>query len=137
MRWLPVFLWASLIFFLSSFTNPYQALLPKNIQYGNEIHILNISIQTEKVGELSHLFAYIVFGSLIIRTINLRPHKSAIWLAWGISILSALSDEFHQLFVPGRTFQLMDLAVDSFGSLVGILVYKWIESHQRNGAHLE
>ena len=32
----------------------------------------------------------------------------------------ALSDEIHQIFVPGRAFQLVDLAVDLAGVAVGI-----------------
>ena len=36
-----------------------------------------------------------------------------------ISTLYGLSDECHQLFVPGRTFDLLDLAADAVGSAAG------------------
>ena len=47
-------------------------------------------------------------------------------ISWGvvtgaiaISTVYGLSDEYHQLFVPGRTFDLLDLAADAVGSAAG------------------
>ena len=36
----------------------------------------------------------------------------------------ALSDEIHQLFVPGRAFQVIDLIIDFLGILFGVYLYK-------------
>jgi VanZ family protein len=33
-------------------------------------------------------------------------------------------DEVHQLFVPGRAFQVSDLAMDTAGSIIGI-AFMW------------
>ncbi len=41
-----------------------------------------------------------------------------------IAMLYALSDETHQLFVPGRAFQVIDLVVDFLGVLGGAYLYK-------------
>jgi VanZ family protein len=38
-------------------------------------------------------------------------------------VLYAISDEVHQLFVPGRGAQVTDVMIDSFGAFVGIGVY--------------
>jgi len=38
-------------------------------------------------------------------------------------ILYALSDEFHQVFVPGRDPKLSDVLVDSAGTGLGIGLY--------------
>jgi VanZ family protein len=131
--WLPVVLWAWMIFFLSSYSNPYQALIPMNIYEGRNISLLNLTIQTEIVGEVSHLFIYFVLGGLILRALIPSSHPSTVWYAWGIAILYSLGDEIHQIFVPGREFQLEDLAVDTIGALVGVLIYKWIASRERVG----
>ena len=40
-------------------------------------------------------------------------------IAWGY----AFTDEIHQIFVPGRAFQLIDLTVNLFGILLGIGVF--------------
>jgi hypothetical protein len=40
-----------------------------------------------------------------------------------IASLFAFSDEIHQLFVPGRAFQLIDLIIDFIGILFGVFLY--------------
>lgn len=40
-----------------------------------------------------------------------------------ICILYAISDEVHQLFVPGRGGQVRDVIIDSAGAIAGILGY--------------
>lgn len=46
----------------------------------------------------------------------------AFTLALGICILYAISDEFHQLFVPGRGGQIRDVLIDSTGAIVGVAI---------------
>jgi len=36
----------------------------------------------------------------------------------------AVSDEFHQYFVPGRGPRWGDVMLDSFGAALGIIIYK-------------
>ena len=45
------------------------------------------------------------------------------FLALTISILYALSDEFHQFFIPNRTASIWDFLVDMFGVCVGMFIY--------------
>ena len=42
--------------------------------------------------------------------------------AWIFCILYAMSDEFHQLFVPGRSGEIRDICIDSLGALLGIII---------------
>lgn len=42
--------------------------------------------------------------------------------AWGISTAYAATDEFHQIFVPGRAGMVTDVMIDSSGALAGILL---------------
>ena len=37
----------------------------------------------------------------------------------GASVLYGLTDEFHQMFVPGRTAAWDDVAADGYGALIG------------------
>ena len=41
-------------------------------------------------------------------------------------LLYASSDEFHQIFVSGRTASVKDVLIDTCGSIVGILSYYFI-----------
>ena len=43
-----------------------------------------------------------------------------------ICIIYAISDEVHQILVPGREFQYIDIMIDSLGSISGILLIKKI-----------
>jgi VanZ family protein len=58
------------------------------------------------------LYAGLIFT---ISSFPLPPPKQVFILAIIFSILYALSDEIHQFFVPGREFDLWDLAADSLG----------------------
>lgn len=42
------------------------------------------------------------------------------WLAFGLTVLYALSDEFHQSFVPGRTPSLRDVLIDGAGAALAL-----------------
>lgn len=54
-----------------------------------------------------------------------EPYATILWkyilLAWMLTTLYACTDEFHQLFVPGRSGQITDVMIDSSGGLAGIL----------------
>lgn len=51
-------------------------------------------------------------------------NKKCILLILCICILYAISDEIHQMFVPGRGAQGRDIVIDSVGSVVGIIFGK-------------
>ena len=42
--------------------------------------------------------------------------------AWGISVLYAISDEYHQTFVAGRHGSWVDVAIDSMGAALVVLL---------------
>ena len=51
---------------------------------------------------------------------------NANWKAGALAILYAISDEFHQSFVPGRNASVIDIGIDTIGislSLLGAYVY--------------
>ena len=61
----------------------------------------------------------ILVGALVLNFLNIEKQ---FLLAWGVCVIYAMSDEFHQLFVPGRTCKLTDVLIDSSGSLLGICI---------------
>ena len=70
---------------------------------------------------LFHFFEYSFLGFLFYQSISVdnlldvKPLHGAVL----IGILFALSDEYHQSFVPGRHMSLMDIIFDSLGILFG------------------
>jgi VanZ family protein len=77
-------------------------------------------------GELSfyhvHLVAYAGLGALAARATGTGLRGVSWRAALGAILISSLygvSDEYHQLFVPGRSFDVLDIAADTIGSVVG------------------
>ena len=58
--------------------------------------------------------------------------KLTIWISWLTGTLYALSDEFHQRFVPGRSCSLRDVLIDSAGCLSGILITVILKSRKQS-----
>jgi len=101
-RWLPVAVWMGMIYFLSA-----QSTLPK----------LDVSWLDEVLRIAGHFFQYAVLGFLLARAIIRDGDASRLKLAWVIAfaVLYALSDEWHQSFVPGRDASVLDVGVDALG----------------------
>ena len=75
-----------------------------------------------------HAFSYGVLTWLYCRA--LRPHfrdsRTLRTVCVGLSVAYALSDEVHQIFVPGRNGTLLDVAVDSVGASGAMLLDRWL-----------
>lgn len=65
----------------------------------------------------AHFFAYLILGILEVNAVKRS----------GICVLYAVSDEVHQLFVSGRSGQVIDVLIDSAGTVVGIGVYLLVD----------
>ncbi len=69
----------------------------------------------------AHFSVYLVLGFLCFLAMNTYSVKlkTKFLSALTISLLYAISDEIHQLFVPGRAGQIRDVFIDFSGALVG------------------
>lgn len=80
------------------------------------------------VRKYAHFTSYLILGILVMNAF--RKSEVMGFNAFLFSLifcgLYAVSDEVHQLFVPGRGAQVTDVMIDSAGSFVGIGMYKVI-----------
>jgi VanZ family protein len=122
-RWLPVLLWAALIFLVSADQNPYL-FLPTTMRQPVQVAGITLSVD-ELFGIPGHLSEYAILGVLTTRALiwQHKPNQKLFAIAIALCAAYALSDEIHQLFVPGRAFQIQDLVIDSAGILIGITLY--------------
>ncbi|MFH1503445.1 MAG: VanZ family protein [Candidatus Diapherotrites archaeon] len=74
-------------------------------------------------------FMLTFFLSLTIT--NKKISNKTILITLLISLTYALSDEFHQLFVPGRFASLKDILIDGIGSLCAVLSIKQINKFNK------
>ena len=69
-----------------------------------------------------HVVAYAGLAALAARATS-RGLRNVSWRAIGAAIFIAslygVFDEYHQMFVPGRTFDAYDMLADALGSVVG------------------
>ena len=107
-RWLPMLAWMALIFYVS---HQPSADIP---QFGTWDLLV-------KKG--SHFGAYFILA----------------WLArfalgrwdWALLLTAvyAVSDEYHQTFVPGRDGNLLDVLIDTLGGLAAWASHRWLMDH--------
>jgi len=86
------------------------------------------------VDKLEHSVEFLVLGLLLFFSFHytasakIRDHAWA--MAIMVGILYAISDEVHQIFVPDRTADLLDLLVDSAGISVASMVGVWMSERR-------
>jgi VanZ family protein len=106
--WLPVIAWAAVLFGLSS--------IP-----GHEIPTIEFSYGDKIV----HCGIYGVLGALCFRALRLTTRLRvvpAILVVPLIVLTYGISDEFHQMFVPQRSSEVLDVVADVVGGALGAIV---------------
>jgi predicted MPP superfamily phosphohydrolase/VanZ family protein len=133
LSWIATAAWMAFIFFMSHQT----ANESNELSVGLSEKIITVlkslypSIQEDGfplnhyVRKSAHFFTYMVLGILTCNAllIGKRNEKKAYIQGLIICVLYAVSDEIHQLFVPGRGGQVKDVLLDSAGSLTSLFVY--------------
>ena len=77
------------------------------------------------IRKLAHFTLYAIGGILIANYINTYNIKDKNKIIYSICIGAtyACTDEFHQLFVEGRSGQLTDVLIDSLGVATGVCIF--------------
>ena len=83
-----------------------------------EIIVKNSSFYVRKI---AHITEYLILGILMFNALK-QFNILNIYYAIILCVLYSCTDEFHQLFVPGRSGQITDVMLDSVGCLVGCLL---------------
>ena len=125
--WLPVFLWCGLIFTMSSIpTLPKVGFIWWDFIMKKSAHLIEYAIL------YFLLWRAVTKASLKVKNRCLRVETQGVVLKdikiWIIplifGLLYAMSDEFHQSFVMGRTSKVRDVGFDFLGML---LMLYWLK----------
>lgn len=108
LRWMPPFAMMTAIFLFSS-------LPAERIPFFGEYDLL--------VKKGGHALGYAMLGVAYFHALpgRLSPFYRGV-LSLLMAILFALSDEFHQSFVRGRTSALRDVGIDTLGAALALFV---------------
>ena len=142
-----IILWCFVIFYASSRTSNQSNGRSKKLIYDtvkvtttvtNKLHITNKDLSNDKwinnvvnkinypLRKVAHATVYFILSILImlcLRSFNIEP-KKAVLITIGICFIYSISDEFHQLFIDGRTGQFSDCLIDTTGSIIGSILTK-------------
>lgn len=83
-----------------------------------------IDIVTLLVRKVAHFAEYFVLGLLsagIATTYIQEGHCLNYVISVFICVIYAVSDEFHQYFVPGRACRFLDICIDAAGSICAVV----------------
>lgn len=113
-KWLPLLIWMGVIFMLSAFPTITAS------SNGSYDYLIK---------KLAHITVYGILYGLVWRTFDQKSNRN---LLWGLLFCAiyALSDEFHQSFVPGRHPSLVDVGYDILGASLALAYLKYF--HENN-----
>jgi VanZ family protein len=103
--WATVILYMGVIFYLS-----HQPTVPIPMKFPHQDKVM-------------HFGAYFLLAAFLAHAIYPAGHKRRFWLALVIASLYGVSDEIHQMFVPGRDASVLDWLADTGGAWMGAFLY--------------
>lgn len=106
-RWIPAVLWMAVIFYFSTRSTAGVISTDPTIRFF--------------VFKSFHLIEYAILVILLFYA----SRKTTVSVL--VAYLYACTDEFHQLFSPGRTSKFTDTLIDLLGIAIGLAVYKIIK----------
>ena len=137
--WILIILWMFNIYYLSSMDSELSntkskdtintvvessvVVIYKDISKDNLNSIVNVL--NKPLRKCMHSFVFFILVILFINAFNnsnIRNYKCYLFSVF-LSFMYACFDEFHQLYVVGRTGQYMDIGIDMIGVLIGVLVF--------------
>ena len=99
-------------------------------------HFFHWNLDEEQMREIANTIEYFVRKGAHMTEFAILSVLLFLWLGlWEMTLLRrgmtaflatafyAASDEFHQLFVPGRSGRVSDVLIDSSGALLGVIVF--------------
>ena len=125
-KWLMLLLWMLVIFLFSS--QPHSGETTKsiieqimpNIKTNSLLDMINFIVRKS-----AHITEYFILTLLIISLLKEYTKKERTILLSSIifCFIYAMTDEYHQSFVPGRSSLFRDVLIDTSGSLIALLGY--------------
>jgi len=128
LRYAPLILWAAFIFVAStrlmSASNTATILRPVMLWLFPNISEATLNLIHFMIRKAGHFSEYAIFALLAARAFRTSSRellrKRWFWASLLLVVVYALSDEFHQSFVPSRTASIYDSMIDSFGGLTAL-----------------
>lgn len=141
LAWLPAILIALAIFLFSSqpadestaVSQGFTMRILQMMEQANLIKPENNQVETwillleTPVRKFAHMFEFFVLYLALLFALHTQELRGKIWLrtALFMTALYACTDEFHQLFVPGRAGRLTDVLIDCSLAVLVTIIAEW------------
>lgn len=128
--WILLFGWMAIIFLFSN----QSGTVSEDVSSGVLTFFTNLlpfELSSYLIRKVAHFMEYMILGMLLI-LLFYEYHKISkkdLLLCLLLCILYACSDEFHQIFISGRTPKVFDVMIDTIGSFTGISFVYLIHSN--------
>jgi VanZ family protein len=110
--WLPAVAWAGLIFAFSAQAN-LRFVPDEGLDF--------------VIRKLGHMAVFGVLALLLWRALAMTTALRRPWLwALALTVLYAITDEFHQSFVAGRSASMRDVGIDAAGALAAVAIVGFV-----------
>lgn len=134
--WVAVAVWACFIFFMSSNTstglNEGLGIFSSIYRAMQDVQASILGPDADVLSSIAHFCEYTVFGALLANALRCHmPLRRACLVAIACASLYGVSDEFHQLFVPGRMCDPVDWMVDTAGATFGSGIFYAVQRKRR------
>ena len=124
------FIWMGVIFYMSnqpaSVSSQHSGGVIEflsNLPFIGSIvtYMMEIDIAEFIIRKSAHMFSYFILSILLFMAIydNQKNIRKVALKALLFTFLYALSDEFHQLFINGRSGEFRDVMIDTIGGFIG------------------
>ena len=124
-----IIIWMVTVFYFSAQHSEESSSLSGGITI-KVLKTLKINVENEEqvetietvIRKLAHYAIYLLGGVLILSHINLYDIKNnkKVLISQAIGTIYAITDEIHQIYVPGRNGEIRDVIIDSLGVITGI-----------------
>lgn len=119
--WVLVVICMGIIFFLSAQNGEESSDLSGSFVMAL-LNGLGIVIDEGILRSIAHCLEFMGLSVLLFNAIYVSwCLKITPIIAFFSTVLYAITDEIHQIFVPERAFQISDILVDSTGALIGVI----------------
>ena len=123
-----VILWMTLIFCFSNqkaddSTKVSDGVIKNTIGRVFNIPDKDLGAFVKPVRKAAHFTIYLILGLLVLNCFDTFDKKTII-ISILICLLYAISDEIHQIFISGRSAELLDIIIDTLGASLGVFIKK-------------
>ncbi len=121
--WLLVFVVLIFIFSLSAQDAEESKELSDSF-VSKTLQFLEVYIDGELLRKIAHMLEFTALSFTLYNGIFITwETKKTPIISLVLTVVCAIGDEIHQIFVPGRAFQFSDILIDSAGAVIGIIGY--------------